>query len=92
VTLQGSTPHSPTARHRGHTTVPVRPGRTQSLRAGDQILRNQRRYTITEAPAKKPEGWLVTFEDSAGVRKMVTKPAGFIWSVLYAETIPRVAH
>lgn len=82
MTLQGSIPHSPTARHVGHATVSVRPTRTQSLRPGDQILRAQRKYTITEAPVRKPEGWLVTFEDTAGVRKMVTKPAGFTWSVL----------
>lgn len=82
MSLQGSTPFSPTARHVGRATLPVRPTRTQSLRAGDQVLRNQKRYTVTTAPVRKPEGWLVTFSDASGAIRTLTKPAGFSWSVL----------
>lgn len=82
MSLQGSTPFSPDARRVGAAALPVRPTRTQSLRPGDVILRDQKRYTVTAAPVRKPEGWLVTFSDASGATRTLTKPAGFSWSVL----------
>lgn len=81
MTLRGTRPANPDARTYGHTTLPVHQTRTQALKPGDAVLRSQRKYTVLEV-TRKPDGWLVVLRNAKGVTRPVTKPAGFVWSVL----------